>query len=145
MVEGDENSFGVLRLLESPHGCEPCIEVTDVGFQPVCGVGNVWIDEVFECVAAGFLQAQENIVVDGAQAKDICFDDSFQMFPAQEKSLRRGIQKEFAVAIENAFLRVAGMPAESLELQSCLEVPEKMDMAALHMDSVGLQYLCEPR
>ena len=143
-MEGDEDSFGVLRLLESSHGCEPCVEVTDVGFQPVCGFGNLWIDEVFERVAAGFLQAQKNVVVDGAQTKNICLNDSFQMLPAQEKSLRRGIQKEFAVAVENAFLGVAGMLAESLELQSCFEVSQQMDMAALYMDSVGLQRLCEP-
>lgn len=118
-MEGDEDSFSVLRLLESTHGCESRIEVTDVGFQPVCCVGDVWIDEVFECVAAGFLQAQENIVMDGTQAKDICLDDSFQMLPAQGKILRRGIQKEFAVVVENAFLSVAGVLAESLELQSC--------------------------
>lgn len=121
-MKSDQDSFCVLRLLESSHGCESRVEVTDVGFQPVCGLGDVWIDEMFECVAAGFLQAQENVVVDGAQSKDVCFDDSSQVFPAQEKSLRRRIQKEFAVAVENAFMRVAGMSAEPLELQSCFEV-----------------------
>lgn len=144
-MEGDEDSFCVLRLLESSHGCEPRVEVTDVGFQPVCGVGDAWIDEMFESVAAGLLEAQEDVVVDGTQTEDVCFDDSFQVFPAQEKSLRRGIQKEFAVAVEDTFLCVAGMPAESLELQPALDVPEQMDVAALHVDAVALQHLCEPR
>jgi len=90
-MESNEDSFSVLWLLESSHGCESCIEVTDVGFQPVCRVRNSGIDEVSECVAAGFLQAQEDIVVDGTQAEDICLNNSFQMLSAQEKSLRRGI------------------------------------------------------
>lgn len=29
-MEGNENPVGVLRLLESAHGFESCIEVTDV-------------------------------------------------------------------------------------------------------------------
>ncbi len=116
MVEGNEDSFGVLWLLESPHGCEPRVEVTDVGFQPVCGVGDAWIDEVSEGVAAGFLEALQNIVMDGTQAEDVRLDDSLHVFPTQEKSFRRRIQKEFAVAVENPFLCVAGMLVEPLEL-----------------------------
>ncbi len=144
-MEGNEDSFRVLRLLESSHGGESRVEVTDVGFQAICGVGDAWVDEVFECVAAGFLEAQENVVVDRTEAKDICLDDSFQVLPAQEKSLRRRIQKEFAVTVENAFLSVAGMFAESFELESCFEVSQQMYMAALYVDAVGLQHLCEPR
>ena len=115
-MECDEDPFGVLRFLESPHGCEPRVEMTDVGFEPVCGFGDLWFNEMRECVAAGFPEAQENVVVDGALAEDICIDDSFQVFPAQEKVLRRGVQEKFAVAVEDALLHVARMATESLEL-----------------------------
>lgn len=46
MVESDEDSFCVLWLLETAHGFEPRIEVTDVRLKPVRGGGNPWIDEV---------------------------------------------------------------------------------------------------
>lgn len=144
MVEGNEDSFGVLRLLETPHGSEPRIEVTDVGFQPVCGGGDSRIDEVHECIAASFLEAQENIVVDGIQAEYICLDDSLQVLPTQEESLLCGVQQEMTVAVENAFLSVARMMAEPLKLQSCLQVSQQMHVAALHGDAVGLKGLREP-
>lgn len=54
MVEGNEDSVGVLRFLKSPHGFESCIEVTDVRLK---SVGSVWdsrIDEVCEGVTASF-------------------------------------------------------------------------------------------
>ena len=56
-MEGDEDSFSILRLLESSHGFEPCIEVTDIRLKSVRGMGNSWIDEVCESVAAGFPEA----------------------------------------------------------------------------------------
>ena len=90
-MEGNEDSFGVLRLLESPHGFESRIEVTDIGFQPVCDGRNARIEEVGEGIAASFAESLEDIVVDGTQAEDICLNNSFQMLSAQEKSLRRGI------------------------------------------------------
>ena len=87
-MEGNEDPFGVLWLLESPHGFESCIEVTDVRFKSVRGWGNARIDEVCEGKAAGFLEAQENIVVNGIEAKHICFDESIQMLPAQRECCR---------------------------------------------------------
>lgn len=143
-MEGDEDPFGVLRLLESAHGLESRVEVTDVGFQPVCGGGDAWVGEVREGVTAGFLEAQEDIVVDGAQAEDVCLDDSSQVLPAQEERLRCGMEQKMTVAVEDAFLSVARMVAESLELQARLEVSEQMHMAAFHGDAVGLKHLCEP-
>lgn len=56
MVEGNEDSFCVLLLLESTHSLEPCIEVTDVGFQPVrCG-RNPGVHEMRKGMAASFLE-----------------------------------------------------------------------------------------
>lgn len=123
-MEGNEDSFRVLRLLESSHGFESRVEVTDVGFQSVSGCGDLWIDEVRECVAARFLEAQEDVVVDWTQTEDVRLDDSLQMLPAQEEGLRRGIQEELAVAVEDPLLRVALMMTEPLELQSRLDVSE---------------------
>ena len=123
-MKGDEYSFGVLRLLEPPHGFESRIEVTDVRFQPVGGSWNAWIDKVHECMATGFLKTQENIVMNWTETEDICLNDSLQVFLAQEEVLRRRIQEKFAVAIEDTFLSVAGMTVESLELESGLEVSQ---------------------
>lgn len=55
-MESNENPVGVLRLLESAHGFESCIEVTDVRFKSVRSVGNPWIEEVCEGKAAGLLE-----------------------------------------------------------------------------------------
>lgn len=144
-MEGNEDSFGVLRLLESAHGFESCIEVTDVRLKSVRGVGNPLIDEVREGVAAGFPEALQDVLMDGIESEDVCGDETFQMLPAQEERLRGRIQEKFAVAVEDSFLRVTGMSAEPLELQSGLEVSQQVDVAALHVDAVGLQHLCEPR
>src|SRR3989344_3496279 len=144
MVEGNEDPFCVFRLLESPHSCESCIEVTDVGFQTIGGMGNARINEVHEGKAAGFFEAQENVVVDGVDTEDIRFDDALQMLPAQEESLWGGMKEKLAVTEQDPFLFVPGMIAESLELQSGLEISEQMDMAPLYRDAIGLQYLCEP-
>lgn len=143
-MESNEHPVGVLRILESTHSGESCVEVTDVGFQSVGGVRNAWIEEVREGIAAGFLEASENIVVDGVQCKHMGLNDSLQMLPAQRKSFRRSIQKEFAISIQDSFLRIAGMSAESLKLQTGLEIPEQVDMTALYGDAVGLKHLCEP-
>jgi len=143
-MESDEDPFRVLRLLESPHGCKPRIEVTDVGFQSVRGGGDAWIEEVREGKAAGFLEAQEDVVMDGAQTEDICLDDSLQVLPAQQECCRCGMEQEVTVAVEDAFLSVAWMMAESLELQSGFEVSQQVHMAALHGDAVGLKHLREP-
>ena len=51
-MEGNEDSFCVLRLLETTHCFEPCIEVTDVRLKPVRGGGNAGIDEVCEGMSA---------------------------------------------------------------------------------------------
>ena len=144
MVEGNEDPFCVFRLLESPHSCESCIEVTDVGFQTIGGMGNARINEVHEGKAAGFFEAQENVVVDGVDTEDIRFDDALQMLPAQEESLWGGMKEKLAVTEQDPFLFVPGMIAESLELQSGLEISEQMYMAPLYRDAIGLQYLCEP-
>ena len=85
MVEGNEDPFGVLRLLESPHGFKSGVEMTDVGFESVCRWRNPRIDKVCKGMAAGLLETLEDVVVDGAQAEDVCSDESLQMFPAQEK------------------------------------------------------------
>ena len=85
MVKGNEDPFSVLRLLESTHGFESCIEVTDVRFKSVCGCRNTRILKVPERITASFLEAQENIVVNGIEAKYICFDESFKMLPAQRE------------------------------------------------------------
>lgn len=81
-MESNEDSFGVLWLLETTHGFEPCIDVTDVRLQSVRGSGDAGIDEVHEGMAAGFLEAFQNIVVDGIEAEDIHRNQTFQMLPA---------------------------------------------------------------
>jgi len=144
-VEGNEDSFSVLGLLESAHGFESCVEVTDVGFQPVRSVRNAWVNEGAKGKAAGFFEAQENVVVDGTHAEDVRLDDSLQVFPAEEKCLRGGIQKKLAVAVEDSFLSVARMMAESLELQSGSEISQQMHMASLYVDAVGLKHLRKPQ
>lgn len=144
-MEGNQDPFCVLRLLESSHGDESRIEVTDVRFEPVRGCGDAWINEVREGVTAGFLEAQEDVVMDGAETEDVRLDDSFQVPPAQQEVLRRGIQEELAVAVENAFLRVARMMAEPLELQSGLEVTQQVNVATFHENTVGFQDLRETR
>ena len=123
-MKSNEDSFRVLWFLESTHGFESCIEMTDVRLKSVRGIGDARINEVHEGMAACFLEAQKNIVVDGAEAEDICLDDSLEMSPAQRERCRRGMQEEFAVAVKNAFLRVPRMTVESFEWQSCLEISE---------------------
>ena len=91
-MEGNEDPFSVLRLLESPHGFESCIEVTDVRFESVRGGRNPRIDEVCEGMAAGFLEAQEDVAVDGTQAEDVCFNESLQVFPTQGECFCGGIE-----------------------------------------------------
>ena len=54
------------------------------------------------------------------------------------------MKEKLAVTEQDPFLFVPGMIAESLELQSGLEISEQMDMAPLYRDAIGLQYLCEP-
>lgn len=142
-MESDKDSFGILRLLESTHGFKSRIEVTDIRFKSVRGGGNASVDEVREGVAAGFLETHQDVVMNGAESEDICLNQSFQMLPAQEKSLWGRMQEKLAVTEQNPLLRVARMSAESFELQSRLQVPEQMDMAALHVDAVGLQNLCQ--
>jgi len=124
MVEGNEDSFGVLRLLESPHGFESRIEVTDIGFQPVCDGRNARIEEVGEGIAASFAESLEDIVVDGIETEEICFNETLKMLPAQEEGLRSGMEEELAVTEQDPFLFVPRMIAESLHLQSGLDVPE---------------------
>lgn len=75
-MEGDENPFGILRLLESSHGFESRIEVTDVGFQPIGAAWNKGIDEMHEGMPTGFLKPQEDIVMNRTEAEDIGPDDS---------------------------------------------------------------------
>lgn len=65
-MEGHQDSFRILRLLESSHGDEPRIEVADVGFEAVCRCGNACVEEVQEGMTTGFLEAQKNVVVNGA-------------------------------------------------------------------------------
>lgn len=64
---------------------------------------------------------------------------------AQEKVLRRGIEEKFAVAVEDSLLSVAWMVTESFELETGFEVSQKMNVATLDVDPIGLQGLCEPR
>lgn len=141
MVESNEDSFGVLRLLESAHSFESCIEVTDVRLKPVRGVGDSWIDEVREGMAAGFFEALQDVLMDGIQSEDVRRDETFQMLPAQKESLRRGMQQQLAVPEEDSLLYVARMSAESLELQSGLQITQQVNVAALDVDPVGLQNL----
>lgn len=144
-MKSDEDSFCVLRLLETTHCFEPCIEVTDVRLKSVRGGGNAGVDEVCEGMAAGFPEALQHIVVDGVETKDIHLNETLQMLPAQQECRGRCVQQQMAVPVENSFLPVPGMMAESLQLQSGLEVTKQMDVAALHMSAVGLQHLREPR
>ena len=90
-MESDKDSFGVFRLLESAHGFESCIEVTDVRFKSVRGGGDASVDEVCESVAAGFLETHQDVVMDWAKPEDVCLNQSFQMLPSQEESLRIGM------------------------------------------------------
>lgn len=144
-MEGNEDPVGVLRFLESTHGFEPRVEVTDIGFESVCRCGNSWIDEVCEGMAACLLEASQNVVVDGVHTEDVCFDESLQMLPTQEECCGRRAQQEAAVPVEDSLLHVARMLAESLELQAGLQVSEHVDVTALDGDTVGLQNLREPR
>ena len=50
-----------------------------------------------------------------------------------------------AVTVENALLPVAGVMTESFELQSCFQVSEQVDVAALNINAIDLQNLCKPR
>lgn len=86
-MEGDEDSFCVLWLLESPHSLEPCINVTDVRLQPIRGRGDAGIAEVGEGVAAGFPEALEDVVVDGVDAEGIDDNEALQVLPAQGKRI----------------------------------------------------------
>lgn len=142
-MEGDEDSFCILQLLEPTHSFESYIEVTDVRLKSVRGCGNARVDEVREGVVAGILEAPQDVLVDGIQPKDIGYNETFQMFPAQEESVRRGIQEKLAVAIENALLCIPRMAAESLELQSGLEVSKQVNVTALHVCAVRFKHLCE--
>lgn len=144
-MKSDEDSFCVLRLLETSHRFEPCIEVTDVRLKPVRGGGNAGIDEVCEGMPACFPEAFQHIVMDGIETKDIHLNETFQMLPAQWECCRRRVQQETAVPMENPFLSVAGMIAESLQLQSGLDVSKQMNMATLHVGTVGFEHRGEPR
>lgn len=83
--------------------------------------------------------------MDGIQSEDIRCDETFQMPPAQEESLRRGAQQQLAVTEEDSLLRIAGMFAVSLELQSGLQITQQVDVATLYVDPVGLQNLRQAR
>lgn len=50
-----------------------------------------------------------------------------------------------AVPVEDSLLCISRMAAESLELQSGLDVSQQMDVAALHVSPVGFEHLREPR
>lgn len=50
-----------------------------------------------------------------------------------------------AVAVEDPLLGVAGMSAESLELQSGFQIPQQMNMTALYKNTVGFEHLRETR
>ena len=86
-MESYEDSFCVLRLLETTHSFEPCIEVTDVRLKPVRGGGNAGVDEVYEGMPACLPETFQHIVVNGVEAKDIHPDETVQMLPAQQKCL----------------------------------------------------------
>lgn len=144
-MESDEDSFSVLRLLETPHCFEPCIEVTDIRLQSVRGGGNTGIDEVCEGMSACLSESFQHIVMNGIETEDIHFNETFQMLPAQKKCCGRCIQQKMAVSVEDSFLPVPRMMTESLELQSGLEVPQQMDVTALHVCPICLKHLCEPR
>lgn len=144
-MKSDEDSFRVFRLLETPHGFEPCIEVTDVRLQSVRGGGNAGINEVCKGMAASFSEALQDIVMDGIETEDIHLNETFQVLPSQEECLRRRIQNKMAEAVENPLLPVAGMMTVPLELQSGLDVSEQMDVASLHAGTVGFEHLYEPR
>ena len=70
-MKSDKDSFGILRLLESAHGFESCIEVTDVRFKSVRGGGNAGIDKVREGMAAGFLETYQDVVMNGAESENV--------------------------------------------------------------------------
>lgn len=122
-MKSDEDSFCVLRLLETTHGFESCIEVTDVRLKSVRGSGNARIDEVCEGMATSFSETSQNIVMDRIETEDIHFNETFQMLPTQKKCLGRCIQNKMAEAVENPLLPVPRMMTVPLELQSGLHVP----------------------
>lgn len=73
-MKSDKDSVGVLRLLESTHGFDSCIEVTDVRFKSVRGGRNANVDKVCEGMAAGFLETYQDVVVNRAESEDVCID-----------------------------------------------------------------------
>lgn len=87
-MDGGENSVRVLRFLEPPHSFEPCIDVTDVRLQPIRCRGDTMIDEVGEGVAEGLLEAPEDVVVDGVDAKGIHGNEALQVLPPQGTCVR---------------------------------------------------------
>ena len=52
-MQGNEDPFSVLRILESPYSFESCIEMTDVRFKPVRSCRNARICKVSEAITAG--------------------------------------------------------------------------------------------
>lgn len=48
-----------------------------------------------------------------------------------------------AIAVQDALLGVAGMRTPATELEARFKIAQQMDMAALHIDAVGFQDLCE--
>ena len=142
-MKGDENSVGVLRLLESSHGQQSGIEVTDVRFQSVGGGRNCRIPEVREGVARRFHETLQSLKLDDIDLKQILSEESLHMMPSEIEGRRRSGKKKLAIAMDEELLGVLGMPSLvlQLELQSNPEITEKMDVTAFHLCTIGFKDL----
>lgn len=88
-MEGDEDSVGVLRPLETTHRLESCVEMTDVRFKPVRRLGNAGVEKVREAMLAPFSEALEDVVMDGIHAEDIVLSNPLKVLSAQKERLWR--------------------------------------------------------
>lgn len=144
-VDGNENTVGILWILEALHRLEPRLHPADVILQSIGRCGDAFIKEVLKREFRRAHEPAECLEEDVVDAEDVVFQVPLEMMETLiERPCILLPQEMAAVAIQDALGSIAGGVREPAELEPCAEIPEQVHMTPLRQDFVFRKHLPQP-